>query len=192
MIDNHPVVSEYIEPSKLEMPPLELRTVSVQWRADHVGESQYFTQIVKCTDRKCCLAPRSSFFSLFSTRFLPAPVPLMQTGDGVKAALVGDETASFTSVFLTQLLNPAVLPRSLSAYRYLPYDAYCPSVQSLLLRHTYKKCSLYHASISSLKAHTWHCGVQQVIPRVRPVHIAAQRQTELMAVNAYKSAENVE
>ena len=110
--------------------------------------------------RFSCPAPRSSFFSLFSTCFLQPPVPLTQTSDGVKAALVGDTTASFTSVFLTQSLNRAVLPSSLSAYRYLPYSAYCPSVQSVLLRRTCKKCSLYHALISSLKAHTRRCGVQ--------------------------------
>ena len=70
VIDNHAVVSEYIEPCKSEMTASELRTVSVKWRAQHVRESQYFTQIVKCHDRDCCTAPRSSFFSLFSARFL--------------------------------------------------------------------------------------------------------------------------
>ena len=43
VIDNHAVVSEYIEPSKSEMPPSELRTVSVQWKAEHVRESILYT-----------------------------------------------------------------------------------------------------------------------------------------------------
>ena len=111
----------------------------------------------------------------------------------MRACVVGEAvSASFTSVFLTQSLNLTVHPRCLSAYRNLPYDAYCQSVQSVLLRRTCNKCGLYHASLSSLKAHTRYCGVQQVIRRVRPVRVAARRQRELMAVIAYESAEDVE
>jgi len=101
VIDSHPVISEYTEPSNSEMKASELRTVSVQWRAQHIRESQYCMQIVKCHDRDCCTAPRSSFFSLFSGRFLPPPIPLKQTSDGLKATADSNERGCFTSVFLT-------------------------------------------------------------------------------------------
>lgn len=43
VIDKYPVISEYVEPDKSEMNHNDLKTVSVQWRAKHVRESQYCT-----------------------------------------------------------------------------------------------------------------------------------------------------
>lgn len=185
IIDSHPVVSEYIEPDKSEMKHDDLRTVSVQWRAKHVRESQYCTQIVKCSDRGCCRPARSSIFKLLSSRFLPPPVPLEQTSEGLKAPEPGSHASKFTSLFLALVVNQDVLPRCLAGYQSVPFDAYCPSVQSVLMRRTCKKCGLYHASLSSLKAHTRMCGVEQFIPHTRPVRLAARRQRELMAIIAY-------
>jgi len=79
VIDSHPVVAEYIEPGDSEMDASSLETVTTKWRSTHVRESRYFTQIVKCEDRSCCTLPRSSYFTLLPARFLPPPVPLLQT-----------------------------------------------------------------------------------------------------------------
>ena len=86
------------------------------------------------------------------------------------------------SVFVTQAINPCVLSRSLAAFHVVPYDAYCPSVQSLLLRRTCKKYGLYHVSITSMKEHSKVCGIQHVVAPVRPVRITARRQREMMAI----------
>lgn len=187
IIDSHPVVSEYIEPEKSEMK--HLKTVSVAWRAMHVRESQYCTQIVKCSDQACCRPMRSSLLSVLSPRFLPPPTPLLQTPEGLKAPEPGCQSEStYTSLFLACQVKQ-VLPRCLTGYQSVPFDAYCPSVQSVLMRRICKKCELYHASLSSLKAHTRMCGVQQIIPRTRPVRLAARRQRELMAIIANNSGE---
>ncbi len=53
-------------------------------------------------------------------------------------------------------------------------------------------CGLYYASITSLKGHQRQCGVQEIVPRVRPTRIAARRQRELMAIIALNEAEDAE
>ena len=111
VIDNHPVISEYIEPDKSEMNRDDLRTVSVQWRTKHVRESQYCTQVMKCEDSGCCRPPRSSIFMLLSSRFLPPPIPLMQMPEGLKAPEPRNQTGS---KFLALILKPDVFPRCLT------------------------------------------------------------------------------
>jgi len=134
-----------------------------------------------------------AFFSLFAGRFLPPPVPLLQTSDGLKAPDLGTDTdAKFPSVFLVNAVLSSVLPRSAAAFRSLPYDCYCRSVQPILSRRICKNCGLYHASLTSLKDHQRACGVHEVIQSVRPVRVAARRQRELMAIIAYNDAEDAE
>ena len=88
VIDGHPTVAEYIVPK--EEDATQITKKSPEWCATvHVQESQYFLQIVKCTDKSCCSEPRSSYFSLIKDRFLPSPVPLSQTIDGLYMFLIG-------------------------------------------------------------------------------------------------------
>ncbi|GBL82307.1 hypothetical protein AVEN_252473-1 [Araneus ventricosus] len=82
-----------------------------------------------------------------------------------------------------------------SSYKVLPYDLYCPSVQSVLPTHVCKHCGLYFASNVVLKKHiigahkiTGKC--QPEVGRVRPLRIAARRQQELVTVITF--TENVE
>ncbi|GBN87169.1 hypothetical protein AVEN_142987-1 [Araneus ventricosus] len=89
-----------------------------------------------------------------------------------------------------------LLPRSVgSSYKVLPYDLYCPLVQSLLPTRVCKHCGFYFASNVKLKKHI--IGVHKVtgkcqpeVGRIRPLLIAARRQQELMAVITF--TENVE
>lgn len=124
--DGYPVLSEYVEGEKSEVDASDLRVVSPEWRLTHIRESQYCTHIMKCSDRSCCRVPRSSMFNLLPSGFLPPPVPVIQTGEGLKAPdEVTDNNAHFTSVFMTQYLNESLLPRSLASYKRVPYAAYC-------------------------------------------------------------------
>ena len=170
-----------------------MATATAKWRSTHVRESQYFTQIMKCDDRRCCRIPRSSYFTLFPARFLPPPVPLHQTSDGLKAPDISKQAdTKFHSVFLTNTVLPPVLPRSAAAFMLLPYDAYCPSLHSLLPRRMCRKCGLYHASLTSLRDHLRTCGVNDTGQTVRPVRVAARRQRKLMAIIAYQDMEDAE
>ena len=58
--DDHPVVAEFIKD-----PPSEVSIIkSEEWRANHVFESQYLIQIVKCTDVACCSPFQSSYLKV--------------------------------------------------------------------------------------------------------------------------------
>jgi hypothetical protein len=180
VIDGFPVVAEYVAPEDSEINQAILPSKTIQWRNAHVRQSQYFTQIIKCFDTGCCRQPRSSYFALFPDCFLPPPVPLMHTSDGLRApdgstGSVG--VTRFPSVFLLCKLQPQLLPRSAKSFKILPYDAYCPSVQSLLVRRICKKCGLYHASLTAQRNHMRQCGVpDESVQHVRPLRLAAKRQ----------------
>ncbi|EFX64643.1 hypothetical protein DAPPUDRAFT_117997 [Daphnia pulex] len=80
IVDGHPIVAEHIDPLTSELnDELHLNIADQNWFSEHVRISQYFLQIVKCNNLSCCTAPRSSYFSIVPSRFLPDPVPLCQT-----------------------------------------------------------------------------------------------------------------
>ena len=85
VIDQHPVIAEFIEPDQSELHPAELTSYDEVWLKDHVRTSQYCLQIVKCDNSECCLPWRSSFRTIIPQRFLPAPLPVAQTINGIKA-----------------------------------------------------------------------------------------------------------
>ena len=147
IIDTHPVVAEYIDHSDNHT----LIEKSQHWRQQHVRESQYMLQITKCKELSCCSQPRSSYFSLVKDRFLPPPMPLAQSDDG----LVSDiEKQQFASLFVTIQLGSNVLPaRALRNYpKGIPYDYGCPSLQEELTKRICQ-CGLYTATVISLTKH---------------------------------------
>ena len=82
VIDGHPVVAEYIKDNSPHSPMQK----SEEWKVDHIRESQYFLQIVKCLYSNCCSSFRSSYLTVVKYRFLPPPVPVVQTKNGSKWA----------------------------------------------------------------------------------------------------------
>ena len=166
------------------------------WFALHVQTSQYFTQVVKCHDVKCCSPPRSSYFSLISkSRFLLPPIPLIQTRDGLYAPeRTETEQFKFPSLFISLSLDmEKLLPRSSKSFKILPYDLYCPSVQSSLTDRICKVCNAYFGSITMLKKHhKIHQKPSDLVTKVRPLRIAARRQNELMAIIALQESEFAE
>jgi hypothetical protein len=85
VVDGFPTVAEFIQPEKSELKSENLMTRFQLWFANHVRTNQYFTQIVKYFDTACCSRPRSSYFSLILSRFLPPPVPIHQSEEKLKA-----------------------------------------------------------------------------------------------------------
>lgn len=71
-------------------------------------------------------------------------------------------------------------------FKEIPYDLYCPSVQSVLKDRMCLECNLHFASLVLLRSHSvQHKKVNPVPPkRIIPLRIAAVRQRELMAVIA--------
>ena len=70
IIDGLPVLVEFIS----EEADQEVIKKSEEWKSKHVRESQYFLQIVKRKDSKCCSPFRSSYLKVVKDRFLPAPI----------------------------------------------------------------------------------------------------------------------
>ena len=185
-IDDHPVIAKYITPRGEAPLPTKM---SPEWKQGHVRESQYMLQVVKCSNRACCSAPRSSYFSLLNQRFIPGPLPLEQTNDGLRVN-IGD--GKFPSLFVRLVISNDIFPRSASSYGdELPYDFACPSMQKSLRQRVCKKCGLYHASVKSLNSHKRICRHNAAAPteeprvQVRPVRVAAKRQRELMCAIRY-------
>ena len=74
IIDGLPVLVEFIS----EEADQEVIKKSEEWKSKHVRESQYFLQIVKCKDSKCCSPFRSSYLKVVKDRFLPAPISVKE------------------------------------------------------------------------------------------------------------------
>ena len=156
IIDGHSVVAEYVEP--IDRNDILVMEKSAIWQNNHLQESQYFLQIVKCNDRTCCDAPKSSYFSLMKQPFLPPPLPLAQTDDGLQCK-IDDVNAQYPSLFVTLNLDKSLLlPRAHKQFpKYIPYDFACPSVQNILQKHICIFCEHYCASIRLIIEHIKTC-----------------------------------
>lgn len=64
IIDKHVTKAVYIDPDEPQIHLSDLLSKNENWNSKYVLTSQYMTQIVKCGDRSCCTAPRSSIFKL--------------------------------------------------------------------------------------------------------------------------------
>lgn len=86
-----------------------------EWFSTQVRTNQYLTQIVKCFDVKFYQKVLSLFFSIVPIGFLPTPIPVCQTVEGLKAPLnLADiENYKFQSLFAAQILKAdELIPRS--------------------------------------------------------------------------------
>lgn len=186
VIDKHDTVAEYVVPENSVIDQCNLMSKDLKWMATHVSTSQYMTQIVKCTDRDCCTSPRSSYFKVLNgnQQFIPPPIPLEHSNTGI---VVSKDYKGFASFFMLRSLNIVeLLPSAKKEYVDIPYDLFCPSIQSSLKSRICKKCHKYFASIVMLKEHCKfvHKDTSIIVPKIRPVRIAAQRAKEFMAVIA--------
>ncbi|BFZ05261.1 hypothetical protein BsWGS_08300 [Bradybaena similaris] len=196
-IDNFPTVAEYIMPEVSELEAENLLTKDQDWCSNHVRTSQYFLQIVKCHNVNCCQPIRSSYFEIIHDRFFRPPIPVCQTSEGLKAPDASEsDLHRFPSLFFNQSMRvDNMLPRSTKAFKILPYDLFCPSIQLSLLERICKICNLYVASQVMLKKHVQQHRQHDLGPRqlprapqpqrIQPVRVAAKRQRELMTIIAH-------
>ncbi|KAG5888931.1 hypothetical protein JTB14_006299 [Gonioctena quinquepunctata] len=172
-IDGYHVTAKYIGAGEQDL----LDFPDIKWYSEHVRESQYLLQIVKCRNTECW-RPRSGRFRLLDNSFLPPPVKVKQTVDD----LVLDEGGEFLNLPVNLALR---LSASLKDFLQRPYDYFCPTVKLRLSSRTCKTCGLYHASVKSLNRHIEkiHKKVNTHTDRkVRPVRVAARRADELMCI----------
>ena len=107
-------------------------------------------QIIKCSDSSCCKPWRKNCQMFFPKLFLPAPVPISPSDNGLK---IDPKKDSFRSLFQSF---------------YTCYDKYCPSLQErnaknegVTDRQRCKNCSLYHSTIAATKKQKRVCQSKQ-------------------------------
>ncbi|KAF6207031.1 hypothetical protein GE061_018269 [Apolygus lucorum] len=178
VIDGHPVVVEYVA-HKGE----DLNFENSLWYTNHVRESQYFLQIVKCGDVSCCAPLRSNLKNVLPTGFFPGPYPLKRSPAGLlipsPAEITGDD--DFPPLAVRQIVNlrPASPGNALP-----PYDQYCPSVRSQILGRSCHLCGVYFASKKNayLHAQVVHKVLGAQFLKIRPRMILAHRKKEILCL----------
>ena len=176
-VDNYPTIAEYMKPLNSEFMKQDILCRDQNWCKTHVRLSQYLLQIVKCDDSMCCSKAGSSYFSAIKDRFLPPPLPLFQTCEGLKVPeqVTDDGLHKFPSLFATQgLKTEDILPRSANTFRTIPYDLYCPSLQSVLYERICNICHVYFNSLVMLRIHSvLHKQIAVPSKCIRPMRVAA-------------------
>ena len=171
VIDGCPTVAEYIVPDEdaTENDSNDLITKDEEWRSKHIRESHYLLQICKCEDVNCCSAKRSSLFRVIKDGFLPPPISVKQTKNGLSyndeyvllSSSVDEEDmecGNYLSLFQNLSMGEAMLPNM--AYEKfpheIPYDFSCPSMNTRLPSRTCDTCGRYFGSKSTFDLHCYY------------------------------------
>ena len=153
IIDDYPVVAKYQPPDSTT---IDFNSeVEQTWIDNHVSQSRYLLQIVKCGDHSCCHPRRTKYEDILNSRFLPPPVPLKLAGNGPSVHSSGMFGNLFQNLWLSSITKIKV------------FDQYCPKMgyikhksgKTELQRHTSQKdsCYKYFSTLKALKAHTRIC-----------------------------------
>jgi len=78
------------------------------------------------------------------------------------------------------------MQKNANKYKQIPYDLYCPSVQTSLNDRVFKTCNQYFASMVMLRSHSTQHKQVAAAParRVRHTRLATRRQREMMVIIA--------
>ena len=121
-----------------------------EWKSKHVRTTQYCLQIVKCENKTCCLPFRSGYLTVVKERFLPPPVPVVQTRNYLKWVL-DDKGATYLTLHQNQAMKDQLRPAA--TLRKYPgevlYDFSNPAVkEDITKKRIYKFCGLYFGAIN--------------------------------------------
>ncbi|KAL4710004.1 hypothetical protein ACJJTC_015982 [Scirpophaga incertulas] len=177
IIDNEPVVAEYLPPDNDDVGEMTDVLNDQHWYTRHVQESQYFLQIVKCTNKECCGDIRSDIRKILPQGFFPPPYPLRSESSLIFPS-PEDVKASdhFASLFVRQSLNMEVE----APFKIVPYDFYCPSIQDALIERICSVCSKYFASKKAAQLHKKLHGRISSIKKEKALAIYSRRGKEVL------------
>ena len=111
---------------------------------------------MKCDDRTCCSAFRTSVYRFFPHRRIPTLIPISNTSAGLVAMDLEPDMykkpIKFLSLAQRVVMEEALAPDHLvSKYgKNIPYDTYLPSCQDKVESRTCKVCYKHHATKKSL------------------------------------------
>ena len=127
---------------------------SEEWKSEHVRESKYFLQIVKCNDWKCCGPFRSSYLKVVKDRFRPQPISVTRTTTSGLKWLKWDVDAHYLSLTQNLALKAQLGVTALKNFpKGIPYDCSYLAAQNIMERQLCSKCGLYLASIKEVSLH---------------------------------------
>jgi hypothetical protein len=131
------------------------------WNAKHVLQSRYGLQIVKCLDTQCCEPFQTNWLQVFPDRFLPPPTVYNYGGKGLEVVepsvyLKTPKLFKFARLqdrLITKLTSNEAKKNKKGELRPVPFDAYCPSMQSKIDGCICSKCGSYWPSQASKNRH---------------------------------------
>ncbi|CAH0560582.1 unnamed protein product [Brassicogethes aeneus] len=161
-IDGHEVVAKYIDPNNDTSSVSDLPAEG--WYTEHVRESQYLLQVVKCDDGDCCSPRRSALHMILHNRFLLPSYPITQV-DG----------------------HPTIPnPEEHDGKSFAPFlIRYCLPIQPLHDFISCSTCGIYFSSITRAAEHrrAVHSALAAPARKVRPSRIVTRRATELLCAS---------
>ena len=175
VLGKFPVVADYVENDAKD--PVNLNE---KWTSFHCGISQYLLQIMCCGDFE------TTGKSVFSSHFLPAPVPVRQISEGPAVTSVTDIKASDRFVDLWKRIGiQQLIPNS--GFSQMPYYLYCPSLKAKVKNRVCKQCGIYYPSITTFKRHRQNgCGLgvlgNTVIDEKEDVSHEEEENSEILIV----------
>ena len=116
------------------------------WASNHVRQTRYTLQIVKCLDEKCCEPFVTSWAQIFTDQFLPAPAVYEYGKEGLRAVEPTKYAANPKKYKFAPLKTRLVakqMPDAAKKFEKAPYDLYCPSMAEKIDRGICKVCHQY-------------------------------------------------
>ena len=159
IIDKYPVDCQPIKKGS-EFVPEE---PSAKWLSDHVLQTRYGLQIVKCLDRKCCEEFKTNWNEIFPNRFIPPPAVYKFGPTGkeivepsIYFANISNHSLKFAPLnerLITKLKSKESEKSKKGVSRPMPFDSYCPSMESKLDQCICPKCGLSWPCQAAVKRH---------------------------------------
>ena len=134
---------------------------------------------------------------LVPQRFLPPPLPITHTANGIEWAK-DDKDATYLSSYQNMALRSTLTTDRIKKKhpKGVAYDFSCPVLsQDVIKQRICQHCGLYLSSLKAKSLRITSCRIDKnnhdeiEKPRVRPTRVAARRQRELLCVMEFQEME---
>lgn len=157
VIDKFAVDAEYIEPSAKNSNSViddDPDFLTEEWKMNHVRQSQYLLQIVKCNNTKCCSKSSTNLKEFFQGQFVPAPVRFVESRVGISmGSLQEGSFLGLSSRLALKFLVPSTIP----------FDQYCPTLQSKIKDHICNVCNAYFTTKKAKQSHNRYIHNRKIV-----------------------------
>ena len=145
-----------------------------KWVANHVQQTRYSLQIVKCDNRDCCEPFVTDWLTVFPDRFVPFPsvyTPGISGLGPVEPAEYIKRPKEYEFAPLSKRLLLKKRPVEAAKYEIVPFDLFCPSMQGKLEPGICPECKSYWPSAAAMLRHKKCHGRKPRGRRRQPAHV---------------------